>query len=305
MGASVLGDGVSERDSATRTRDLSTGTPVWLRRGEVHVAAQPLTRDVETEVVVVGGGVSGALAADALLRAGHRVLALDRRGFVTGSTPASTALLQFDLDKPLTHLVRSIGRSRAVRAYLRSATAVDALRHRLLELGLRCGFRERESIYLPGDLLDRHGLRREAEARVELGLSSRYVEAAELRALTGIAEGGAIRSSGAGELDPVAMVVGVWRSATARGAALHAPVDVVDVADGPRHVTLTTRSGHRVRAGRSLGWAVRTSTRSPSTRRSRRSRTTSATGCTGRRSTVVAYPTNPTRSGAVVRSRRG
>lgn len=212
------------------------------------MATSPLDGDMDTDVVVVGGGVSGALVTDALLRAGHRVVVLDRRGLVKGSTPASTALLQFDLDKPLTHLVRSIGRARAVRAYWRSATAVDALRRRVLELGLRCSFRERDSVYLPGDLLDPSALRREADARASVGLSSRFIDADELHALTGVRRRGAIHSTGAGELDPAALVAGLWHSAAARGALLHAPAQVDDIADGPRHVTLTTGEGHRVRA---------------------------------------------------------
>ena len=107
----------------------------------------------------MGGGISGALVADALVQAGLSVAALDRRGPVRGSTAASTALLQFELDQPLTLLIRKVGRERAVRAYWRSAAAVGYLRHRVEDLGIRCGFKERETVYLPGNVLDTDGAR--------------------------------------------------------------------------------------------------------------------------------------------------
>lgn len=229
-------------------RDLRTGTPYWLRRGTARLPSVPLGANRKVDVAVVGAGVSGALVADALLQSGKSVLVLDRRGPVQGSTPASTALLQFEIDQPLIHLARKIGYQRAVRAYWRSATAVDFLRGRIADLGIRCGFRERQTLYLPGNVLNVTGLKREAAARAAVGLRSRFIAADELHALTGIEKRGAVLSSGAGEVDPVAMVNGLWRSALSRGASIHAPSEVVDIDSSRAHVTLTMADGHAVRA---------------------------------------------------------
>jgi glycine/D-amino acid oxidase-like deaminating enzyme len=234
--------------TATVPRDLRSGTPFWLRRGNVKVACSSLTANLNVDVAVVGAGVSGALVVDALLGSGKRIVVLDRRGPVRGSTPASTALLQFEIDQPLIHLAQKIGYQRAVRAYWRSATAVDILRGRIADLGLRCGFRERQTVYLPGNELNVAALKREAAARAKVGLRSRFIGANELRALTGIEKPGAILSSGCGEVDPVALVTGLWRFALSRGARIYAPTEVVDVDPGLAHVTLTTAEGYTVRA---------------------------------------------------------
>ena len=233
---------------ATRKRDLRSGKPVWLRRGGVRIPVRLLNTSVEADVAIVGAGVSGALVADALLQSHERVVVLDRRGLARGSTPASTALLQFELDQPLLRLAQKIGRKSAARAYWRSATALDQLRGRIADLGLRCAFRERQTVYLPGNVLNVAELKREAALRAELGLRSRFIRADELRALTGIEKRGAVVSYGAGEVDPVAMAAGLWRSALSRGARVYAPTEVIDVDAGRRHVTLTTREGHVVRA---------------------------------------------------------
>jgi glycine/D-amino acid oxidase-like deaminating enzyme len=232
----------------TARRDLRSGVPVWLRRGGVHVALCPLRKHTKVDVAVVGAGVTGALVVDALLEAGKTVAVLDRRGPGKGSTSASTAMLMFELDTPLTHLTGALGRQRAARAYWRSTGGVEQLRRRIADLGLRCGFQERKTVYLPGNVLGVRALKAEARARAAIGLPSRFIERDELRALTNIEGPGAILSSGSGEVDPVALVAGLWRSAIARGASIYAPVDVVHVDNRRSSVVLTTSDGREVQA---------------------------------------------------------
>jgi len=210
--------------SATVHRQLRAGTPVWLARGRrpaVHHAKNP--GSIEPDVIVVGAGISGALITDALVTAGKSVAVFDRRGPLQGSTSASTALLQFEIDTPLSELGRKIGRERAARAWWRSADGVEHLRARILDLGLDCDFEERCSIYLPGDLLDMAGLKHEAALRRAAGLRSAMIGRKELKTLTGIARAGAILSYGTAEVNPVKLTAGLWRAATARGVKIYAP----------------------------------------------------------------------------------
>jgi glycine/D-amino acid oxidase-like deaminating enzyme len=233
---------------ATQSRDLRTGEPVWLDPPGHGVRGAAAPDRLGVDVAVIGGGVSGALIADAMLQAGRSVAAFDRRGFVQGSTPASTALLQFEIDQPLTLLGKRIGQAKAARAWWRSAQAVAALEGRVADLGLDCGFTPRDAAYLPGDMLDVAGLRREAEARARIGLRSAFIGRDELRRRTGIGRMGAIWSRGNAEVDPVKLARGLWRSARARGASLHAPVEIADIEPGKRGVTLTTAEGGTIRA---------------------------------------------------------
>jgi glycine/D-amino acid oxidase-like deaminating enzyme len=236
--------------SATIHRQLRAGTPVWLARGRrpaIQYAKTPGT--IEPDVIVVGAGISGALIADALVTAGKSVAVFDRRGPLQGSTAASTALLQFEIDTPLSTLGRKIGREKAARAWWRSADGVEHLRARILDLGLDCDFEERCSVYLPGDLLDLAGLKHEAEQRRAAGLRSTMIGRKELKALTGIARPGAILSTGTAEVNPVKLTGGLWRAAIARGVKIYAPVEVDDVASFHDHVRVKMKGGRAVRAG--------------------------------------------------------
>lgn len=100
--------------SATIKRDLRTGRPVWLERRLPAIVTSKLTRAVSCDVLVVGAGISGAIIAEALSDAGLDVVIADRRGAVQGSTPASTALLQYEIDTPLSVLSTRIGDRKSV-----------------------------------------------------------------------------------------------------------------------------------------------------------------------------------------------
>ncbi|MGO1074423.1 NAD(P)/FAD-dependent oxidoreductase [Inquilinus sp. CA228] len=235
-----------------RHLDLRSGQPVWASRGMPRIPSSPLDGDRSADVAIVGGGVSGALVADALLQAGLTVIAIDRREFGRGSSAASTALLATEIDRPLTRLADEVGWARAARAYWRSALAVAELRNRVRDLGLRANLQARPSIYLPGNLLGLEALRRECEARQRIGLRCRFIEGDELESLAALQGRGAILTAGSAEADPLRLVGGLWRSALARGAALHAPAEAREVRQTRRGVTITMADGIRIRAGHAV-----------------------------------------------------
>ena len=207
------------------------------------VAHEPLTRNTSTDVVVVGAGISGALMAEALTGAGFEVLVLDRRGAVRGSTLASTALLQYDIDTPLIHLARRLGWADAVRVWRRSKLALDALRERTRHLRIEASAANRDALYLDGDVLSPSGLQHEAAARRRAGFDVAYLGPREVEQRTGIRRRSAILSFDNMEADPRRLAAGFVRAAAARGARLYAPVDVVDVAPGTRRTRVTTADG--------------------------------------------------------------
>jgi glycine/D-amino acid oxidase-like deaminating enzyme len=148
----------------TAKRNLRTGVSYWQSRPMPGVPGTHLTHDIDTDVLVVGAGISGALVAEALA-GDYRVVVVDRRGVARGSTPASTALVRYEIDTPLIHLAHKIGADDAARVWRRYKLALDSLGARTRELGIRCDPTERDTLYLAGDVLDGHGLKAEREAR--------------------------------------------------------------------------------------------------------------------------------------------
>ena len=68
-------------------------------------ARPALEGSIECDIAIVGAGITGVLVADALVATGKRIVILDSRDVALGSTAATTALLQYEIDTPLTELV--------------------------------------------------------------------------------------------------------------------------------------------------------------------------------------------------------
>ncbi len=232
---------------ATLKRDLRTGRSLWADSPGLGVPVRPLDRAISVDVAIIGAGVSGAFMAHELSKDGS-VAVLDRRPPLMGSTVASTALLQWEIDLPLTALAEKIGMAKAKRAYLRSRSAVDALKTIVAEERIVCGLKDKSSLYLAGDEYGRRALEAEAEARAGIGLESEYVGPAALRERFGIERTGAIVSAGSASGDPARLAAGLLRRAQARGAKVYSQVEVLEAASDPDGVTLLTDAGHAVRA---------------------------------------------------------
>lgn len=232
---------------ATIKRDLRTGRSLWADSPGLGVPVRALKAAVSVDVAIIGAGISGAFMAHELSR-DHTVAVLDRRPPLTGSTMASTALLQWEIDLPLTTLAGKIGTAKAKRAYLRSRAAVDDLKRIVADEGIVCGLKDKASLYLAGDEYGHRALEVEAEARAAIGLDSQYLGPEALRARFGIDRTGAVVSQGSASGDPARLAAGLLRRAQAAGARVYSPVEVVEAASDPDGVTLLTDAGHAVRA---------------------------------------------------------
>ncbi|MEO7774916.1 MAG: FAD-dependent oxidoreductase [Steroidobacteraceae bacterium] len=233
----------------TRKRDLRDGKAVWTTYAVPRITGRRLKRSTNAEVVIVGAGISGAMIAQSLCEAGMRPLILDRRrAAMLGSTAASTALLQFELDTPLTHLMRTFGKRPAERVWLASRDAVNELRTRAHRLGIQAHFKSRPSLYLAGNVLDAKGLRKEVRARQRIGLASEYLDRPTLKHHFGIDRPAALLNHGNAEANPVELAAGHLRIALASGAKFHAPHEVADIACDRRGTTLLTDDGIEIHA---------------------------------------------------------
>lgn len=232
----------------TPHRDLRTGEPVWLAYPRPRLPTRALTRDRTCDIAIIGAGVTGAMAAEALSAEGFRVLLLDRRRPLMGSTAASTALLQSEIDQPLGRLSQQIGADKAIRAWRRSKLALDSLSARMALLGIKCGQSPRPTLYLSGNVLDAGGLKQEGERRRTAGLPADYLTRGELRDHYGIDREAALLSVGNLTANPLRMAGGFLRAAMARGAEILSQVDVADIETHRDGVDILTAQGPTVRA---------------------------------------------------------
>ena len=149
--------------------DTKSGYPWWTVSNGLIGQFPSLRTDTQCEVAVIGAGITGSLVAHALAEAGMDVLMIDRREAGWGSTAASTALLQYEIDTPLVELIKRYGET-AARAYQACDEAIDTLAGIVAGMGEPVGFRPCGSLYFASKRRHVATLKREYQARQRHGL---------------------------------------------------------------------------------------------------------------------------------------
>lgn len=203
----------------TRQDDLRTGRGPWIPR-YLRPSGTVLDADIACDVAVIGAGITGALVAQHLITLGHRVVVVDREREGFGSTAASTAMLQWEIDLSLRDLSALYGFDAAADVYRRSFRAVAGLRELSAQLGLDSGVIARDSVYLaagdigPRELADEHALRQRA------GLPGDLIDHATLLGAFGLDRAAAIVSPGSAEADPLSLCHALLAQAASQGTRL-------------------------------------------------------------------------------------
>jgi len=223
--------------------DLTSDLPFWTVKNGLLQVYPALSEDVRCDALIVGGGISGALLAHRLVRHGVDCVVIDRRDIGHGSTSASTALLQYEVDTPLRRLRLQVGDRAAERAY---RLGIDAV-HRLQKMaGTKCGFALRPSLQIATAAGDAAGLRKEFELRRGLRFPVTMLGAKDLRD-NGIRGKAAIRSSVAAEVDPYRLTHRLLHLARQRGARIFDRTTALSYRHSAGEVTARTDRNCRIR----------------------------------------------------------
>lgn len=227
--------------------DLKSGYPFWAVSNGLMQAFPRLESDHRCDVAVLGGGITGALIADELAGHGFDVAILEQRDVGWGSTAASTALLQYEIDTHLVDLARRHGEADAALAYRACADAIDQL-HALASAWRDVGFARNDSLYYASRRRDVRALEREHAARRKHGLEVELLSSDRIRADYGFDAPAALLSRQAARVDPYRLTHRLLQRLRKRGASIFDRTRVARIAATSRGASLHTDTGFTVRA---------------------------------------------------------
>jgi glycine/D-amino acid oxidase-like deaminating enzyme len=227
--------------------DLKSGYPYWAMKNGLMHAFPRLERDERCDVAIVGGGITAALIADELSRHGHDVVVLEQRDVGWGSTAASTALLQYEIDTHLVDLCEQHGEAAGLLAYRGCAEAIEQLRE-VASPFRDVDFARQRSLYYASNRWQLRSVRDEYACRAEAGFEVDWLDSGDIEARFGFTAPGAILSDCAARVDPYRLAYRLLMRLQRAGGRVFDRTRVVDCKATSRGVTLTAEDGAVVRA---------------------------------------------------------
>jgi len=229
--------------------DLRTGQPVWLENDAEDFAWPPLDRDLTCDVVIIGAGVTAALAVHELAAQGLSVVVLDRRAVGRGSSAASTGLLLYQTDTSLEQLTKLHGAKTARRAYLLGRKAIREIGSLVRELKIDCGFKPKSTLYVASDQRGRALLRSEAKRSHRIHLPATLLSESKLERAFGFSRPAALASAGCAQVDAFKLTRGIFRYHHKHSKIkVFQHTTVAKITENTDGVTITTSRRFRVTA---------------------------------------------------------
>lgn len=227
--------------------DLKSGYPFWAVKNGLMYAFPTLENNIECDIAIIGGGITGALIANELQSAGHQVVVLEKRDIAWGSTAASTALLQYEIDTHMVDLAKKYGEENAVLAYKACAHAIPQL-HDVAESVDDVGFAYASSLYYASKKSHRFDLANEFAMRAKHGFEVDWLEPKEIKKVYGFDAPAAMLSHLAAQVDPYRFTYQLFQRIQGMGGMIYDRCTVSSIKPGAKKVVIETANGLKMKA---------------------------------------------------------
>jgi glycine/D-amino acid oxidase-like deaminating enzyme len=208
-----------------------------------------LFENITTDVLVIGGGITGALISHKLCREGIDVTLVEKQHIAHGSTSASTALLQYEIDTPLFELIAKRGEQHALRAYSLCLEAIQKIADLCSKLPNQADFEQLPSLwYASYKKHVKEILEPEYAVRSKQGFAVNLLSAHDIETRFGFKAPGAILSEDAAQVNPYLMTNYLLDAVKTMGGRIHEMTGVIRVSPTARNVVAVTNTGATIKA---------------------------------------------------------
>lgn len=222
------------------------GNPLFININKIKKQYNYLTKDVETDVIIVGGGVTGSILGYYFSKEGIDTVILEKSRIAHGSTSITTSLLQYELDSNLMALTENVSLDHAINSYKLGVKALDEIEKFIKEYGNKCDYIKRDTLLYTAKKLEIEELYQEYKLRKENGFNVKFINeddnpfSFDLKAGVYGIEGGA-------ELDPFKYTHHLLEVACNNGLRVYENTPVIDVKYNKDYVEAITSYNHKVR----------------------------------------------------------
>jgi len=205
-----------------------------------------LTEDIETDVVIVGGGVTGAILGYYFTKNNINAVVLEKGRIAHGSTSITTSLLQYELDSNAMDLRQYTSIENIIRSYELGIKSLDEIREFVNEYGNDCDFKEVDSFIYTAKDIEIKEIKQEYDIRNKAGFPVEFISK-ENNPFSFNVKAGVLSKGGGAQFDPYKYTHELLKVSCKKGLRVYENTEVIDVKYSENEVTIETIYGHNVK----------------------------------------------------------
>lgn len=227
---------------------LRTFEAYWLVKNGLLYTYPLLQKNISTDILIIGGGITGALISHTLVEKGFDCVLIDRRDIGQGSTSATTSMLQYEIDEPLVKLAEMIGESKAALCYKAGIDALNTIGEIVKSNNIDCGFETKKSLYVAHNKRAAKELQEECNLRNKYKLGVQWLDAAQVENKFGLVCEGGILSDKAASVDAYKLAHELIAKSAGKGLQVFDQTEIKTINAKGKKPYVETEKGYKVTA---------------------------------------------------------
>ena len=205
---------------------LYSGKTYWNKTKTASYEFKMLDKNIDTDVLIVGAGMSGSLCAYVLSLNGINVTVIEKDKVGNGSSSANTGLLQYSSDKRISEFAKDIGEKNAVLFYKMCLEAMDKLTDIVNTFDEDVGYRLRDSINYASKEEDIKILLDDFEYLKKYNFPAEFIDRKELKDRYNIDKPGALKTWQDAEVNPYKLIQEITKKNIEQGVKYYENTEV-------------------------------------------------------------------------------
>ena len=222
------------------------GDPIFTKINKHKKQYEYLTKDIDTEVIIVGGGVTGSIVGYYFSKNSIPAVILEKERIAHGSTSITTSLLQYELDSNAGELEEYTSLENIITSYKLGLKALDELDEFIKGYGNKCKYEKKDTLLYTSKECEVKAMEEEYKIRKNAGIDVKFISKEDNSFSLDI-KGGVYGVNGGSQLDPYEYTHQLLEVSCNMGLQVFENTEVMDINYEQDSVEVTTSFGYKVR----------------------------------------------------------
>ena len=205
-----------------------------------------LSKDIETEVLIIGGGATGAICGYYFSKENIPSVIIEKNRIGHCSTSVTTALLQYELDSSFAQLIPILGKENIAKAYKLDKFALKEINKIISKYGNDCEYYERDTLFYSNDKLDKKIIEDEFNLRKEYGFDVELITS-ESSPYTFPLKYGVLAKNGGAEIDPYKFTRQLLNISSNKGVQIYENTEARKINYFDDYIEVETSFGYKIK----------------------------------------------------------